>query len=229
MRDRPTSLSSPLPERLFRWGRESRRTSRGRPWQHAAALALALPALALAAPVTYRFDPVHSQVWFRAEHQGFSHPLGRVRIKDGWFQFDEKDWSASRVDVVLDMTTADMGDAKWNDTVRSSQLLDTGRWPSAHFVSRSVEKKDATHGVIHGDLSLHGVTRPVDVAFTLNLIATDPYAFKRKAGFSATATLPRSTFGIKRYADVIGEDIGLLLEIEGLRDSSAAPPRQQEP
>lgn len=209
MRDRPTSL---LPRRLP-----------ARLCWPAAALALALPTLALAAPETYRFDPVHSQVWFRADHQGFSHPLGRVRIKDGWFQFDEQDWSASRVDVELDMTTADMGDAKWNETIQSGQLLDTGRWPTARYISRSVEKTDATHGVIHGDLTLHGATRPVDVAFTLNSIAPDPYAFKRKAGFSASATLPRSAFGIKRYVGVIGENIQILLEIEGLRDNAAAP------
>ena len=92
-----------------------------------------------------------------------------------------------------------------------------------HGHIRGVEKIDAKRGVIHGDLTLHGTTRPVDVAFTLNLIAPDPYAFKRKAGFSASATLPRSAFGIKRYADVIGENIQVLLEIEGLRDGSAAP------
>ena len=187
------------------------------------ALAFALPGFATAAPVTYRFDPVHSQVWFRADHQGFSHPLGRVRIKDGWFQFDEQDWSASRVDVEIDLTSLDMGDAKWNETIQSGQLLDTGRWPTARYTSRAVEKSDATHGVIHGDLILHGTTRPVDVAFTLNSIAPDPYAFKRKAGFSANATLPRSAFGIKRYVGVIGENIQVLLEIEGLRDSAAAP------
>jgi polyisoprenoid-binding protein YceI len=191
--------------------------------RHAAALTLALPALATAAPVTYRFDPVHSQVWFRTDHQGFSHPLGRVRIKDGWFQFDEQDWSASRVDVEIDLSSVDMGDAKWNEMIQSGQLLDTARWPTARYTSRGVEKIDAKRGVIHGDLTLHGTTRPVDVAFTLNLIAPDPYAFKRKAGFSASATLPRSAFGIKRYADVIGENIQVLLEIEGLRDGSAAP------
>ena len=38
--------------------------------------------------MTYRFDPVHTQIWFSASHEGLSHPLGRLRVKDGWFQFD---------------------------------------------------------------------------------------------------------------------------------------------
>ena len=182
-----------------------------------------------AAPETWRFDPVHSQVWFSAEHQHFSHPVGRLRIADGWFQFDPDDWSASRADVLIDMNSLDLGDAKWNAAVKSSQFLDTERWPTAHFVSRSVDKTDAMHGVIHGDLTLHGETRPVDVAFTLNRVATDPYAFKRKAGFSATATLQRSAFGMKRYADVVSEDITLRFEIEGVRarDPLPSPPSAQ--
>lgn len=176
-----------------------------------------------AALETWRFDPVHSQVWFSAEHQQFSHPMGRLRIKDGWFQFDPANWSASRIDVLIDLTSLDLGDAKWNSAVKSSQFLDTGRWPTAHFVSNSVDKTDAMHGVIHGELDLHGKTQSVDVFFTLNHIGTDPYAFRRKAGFSATATLHRSAFDMKRYAEVVGEDIALRFEIEGIRDHDAIP------
>ncbi len=214
-----TSLPTPLPQRLFH----------GAKWKCSivACAILCGAASAHAAPETWRFDPVHSQIWFSADHEHFSRPLGRLRIKDGWFQFDDKDWSASHVDVVIDLTSADMGDAKWSATVKSGQLLDTERWASAHFVSRSVEQKDAKDGVIHGDLTFHGETKPVDVAFTLNRIGTDPYIFRQKAGFSATATLHRSEFGMQRYADVVGEDIQLRFEIEGIRDRDAANPTQR--
>lgn len=192
------------------------------------AAACALPSLVSAAPETWRFDPVHTQIWFSSDHQKFSHPLGRLRIKSGWFQFDAKDWSTGRVDVVIDLAAADMGDTKWSDTVKSGQFLDTARWPTAHFVSRSIEQKDATHGVIHGELTFHGESKPIDVAFTLNRIGNDPYAFKQKAGFSATATLHRFEFGMTRYKDVVGDDVKLRLEIEGIRDSTAATSKSQE-
>ena len=192
------------------------------------AAALLLSASANAAGDVYRFDPVHTQVWFTADHQHFSHPQGRLHVKDGWFQFDEKDWTQSRVDVTIDMTSADMGDPKWSEMVRGGQFLDAGRWPTARFASRSVEKKDEKSGVIHGDLTFHGETRPFDVEFTVNRIGNDPYAFKKKAGFSAKGTLQRSEFGMKRYAEVVGENIELRFEIEGIPDRGAADSAAKE-
>ncbi|MEO7433302.1 MAG: YceI family protein [Dokdonella sp.] len=185
-----------------------------------AAMFTALPALA--SSDTYRFDPVHTQIWFSADHQKFSHPLGRLRVKEGWFRFDPKDWSASHVDVVVDLASADMGDGKWSDTVKSGQFLDAQRWPTAHFVSDRVEQTDANHGVIHGTLTFHGVAKAVDVAFTLNRIANDPYLFKKKAGFSASATLDRFAFGMERFKEVVGAPVDLRLEIEGISDDAAA-------
>ena len=185
------------------------------------ACALAVPATVLAAPATWRFDPLHTQVWFSADHQGYSHPQGRLRVKEGWFHFDATDWTGARVDVLIDLTAADMGDAKWNAAVKSAAWLDTARWPTARFVSRRVEPVDATHGVIHGELTLRGKTRPVEVAFTLNRIGNDPYAFRRKAGFSASASLRRADFGMDRYRQVVGDTITLRFEIEGLADRDA--------
>jgi polyisoprenoid-binding protein YceI len=192
------------------------------------AAALLLGPAAHAAGVVYRFDPVHTQVWFTADHQNFSHPQGRLRVKDGWFQFDEKDWSASRVDVTIDMSSADMGDPKWSDMVRGGQFLDAARWPTARFWSTGVEKKSDKSGMIHGNLTFHGETRPFDVEFTVNRVGTDPYAFKKKVGFSAQGTLHRSEFGIKRYADVVGENIELRFEIEGIPDRGAAETAAKE-
>jgi len=194
----------------------------------ASVAALAVTGAHAAADV-YRFDPVHTQIWFTADHQRFSHPQGRLRVKDGWFQFDEKDWSSARVTIDVDMTSADMGDEKWNRMIRSGQFLDAERWPIARFTSRSVEKKGDHDGVIHGDLTLHGETKPFDVAFTVNRIGTDPYQFKQKAGFSAKAVVHRSEFGIKRYAEVVGENIELRFEIEGVPDSGAAKQAEDEP
>jgi polyisoprenoid-binding protein YceI len=217
--ERASVLGASL-RRLFRWAGGCKGALFATLW--------VLPALALAAPETYRFDPVHTQLWFSTDHQRFSHPLGRLRVKDGWFQFDAKDWSTSHVDVTIDLASADMGDPKWTDMVKSGQLLDVERWPTARYISSSVEKKTDTTGVIHGDLYFRGEKKPVDVGFTLNRVANDPYLFKQKAGFSATATLQRSAFGMKRYAEVIGENIELRFEIEGIRDGDAAKSSTRE-
>jgi polyisoprenoid-binding protein YceI len=183
----------------------------------------ALPLEAAADAETYRFDPVHSQVWFSVSHERLSNPLGRLHVKGGWFQFDPDDLADARVDVEIDLASVDMGDGKWNDTIKSGQFFDVGRWPTARFVSRKVtETEDGAAGVIHGDLTLHGVTRPIDVDFKLNRVGNDPYTFKQKAGFSARAKLSRGDFGMKRYQDVVGDTVELIIEIEGIRDRDAA-------
>jgi polyisoprenoid-binding protein YceI len=193
------------------------------------ALALAIAGTIAAPPAcaradTWRFDPVHSQVWFTASHQGFSHPQGRVRIAQGWFRFDPDDWRSAAVDVVLDLASADLGDEAWNKALRSPALLDAARRPTARYTGHEVERTGQRTGVIHGALELRGHRVPVDVAFTLNRIGNDPYAFGRKAGFSASARLARSDFGIDRYQDVIGATIDLRFEIEGIADRDAGPP-----
>lgn len=184
---------------------------------------------ARAAPETYRFDPVHTQIWFAASHENLSHPLGRLRVKDGWFQFDPDDIASAKVYVEIDLASVDMGDAKWSDAIRSGQFFDAGRFPTARYTSTSVTPKDKTSGTIHGELILHGVTRSVDVDFRFNRIGNDPYTFKRKAGFSATAKLNRNDFDMKRFQDVVGQDVELTIEVEGIKDDGAAKTAEQKP
>lgn len=191
----------------------------------ASALASAWSLDARAAPETYRFDPVHSQIWFSVSHENLSHPLGRLRIKDGWFQFDPDDIASAKVYVEVDPASVDMGDPKWNETIKSGQFFDTGRFATARYTSTGVTPKDKASGTIHGDLYLHGVTKPVDVDFRFNRAGNDPYTFKRKAGFSASAKLDRTAFDMKRFADVVGHDVALTIEIEGIRDDGAAKER----
>jgi polyisoprenoid-binding protein YceI len=187
------------------------------------------PRAARADADVYRFDPVHSQIWFTADHQRYSKPQGRLRIKDGWFRFDPKDWTSASVDVVIDLASVDLGDAKWNAMVASTQFLDTQRWPTARYISTTIEPRDATHAIVHGELDFHGVRKPLDLDVTLNRIGTDPYAFKQKAGFSASATLDRFAFGMERYKEVVAATIELHFEIEGIRDRDAAIDKPGEP
>ncbi|MGB4859200.1 MAG: YceI family protein [Dokdonella sp.] len=167
----------------------------------------------------YRFDPTHSQIVFFVSHLGFSQAIGRLRLGPGHFSFDEEDWSRSTVDVAVNLDSLDMGDAKWTDAVKAGQLLDVARYPQARFMSRTVEKVGGNKGVIHGELALHGKTVPLDLAVTFNKAARDPYTFKDKVGFSASTTLQRGEFGIKRYQGVIGEAVEVRIEVEGIPDN----------
>jgi polyisoprenoid-binding protein YceI len=173
---------------------------------------------------TYVLDPVHTQIVFFADHLGFSHGIGRVRISKGWFQFDEDDWTTARADVVVDMSSLDMGEPAWSDKVRSPQFLDTAQWPTARFIGRQLEKTAANEGILHGELWLRGVRRDVDLSLTFNRAGGDPYAFKNKAGFTARTRLDRFDFGMQTYRAVVGAPVELRIEVEGVRSSS--PPKE---
>lgn len=175
-----------------------------------------------AGPRTYLLDPVHTQIVFFADHLGFSHGIGRMRIREGWFQFDAADWSSARADVVVDVASLDMGEAKWSEKVRSAQFLDTEQWPTARFIGNALEKKSASSGILHGELWLRGVRRDVDLDVTFNREGGDPYAFTKKAGFTARAQLDRFDYGMTTYRDVVGASVELRIEVEGIL-SRAAP------
>jgi polyisoprenoid-binding protein YceI len=189
------------------------------------ALVLALlPSFAAFAAMddTYRYDPVHSQIVFSVDHDNFSRPFGRLHIARGVLHFDPKDWSRSSTELDIDMSSLDMGNAEWNAAVCKPALLDCKQTPLAHFVSTSVEQKDATHGVLHGQLSMHGTTQPIDIPFQINRVGRSLFDVHVVAGFSGTAALDRTAYGIDAFSNSIGHDVSIWLSLEAIRDNQAA-------
>lgn len=190
---------------------------------------LFLPAMAHAKSASYRYDTVHSQILFSISHDGYSRPFGRLHIARGWLRFDPQHWSRSATVLDIDLGGLDMGDADWDKAVLKPALLDLAGARYAHFVSTSVERKDKDHGILHGKLTLRGITRPVSIAFTLNRLAPTIYGLHTVAGFSATLTLDRRDFGITAYRNSIGQQVTVWLEIEAIRDDHAIPHETRHP
>lgn len=190
---------------------------------------VAMTSPARAAGDSYRYDPVHSQIVFSIDHDGFSRPLGRLHIAGGWLRFDPADWSTAATAVDIDMRSLDLGDAAWNNAACKASLLDCKAYPTAHFASTSVERKDATHGVLHGVLQWHGNSRPMDIPFRVNRIGKTIYGLHTIAGFSATATLDRTDFGVAGFPNAIGRQAALWLELEGIRDSQTSSDDKEHP
>ena len=182
-----------------------------------------------AASASYRYDTVHSQIVFSISHDGYSRPFGRLHIAKGWLRFDPDDWSAAATELDIDLAGVDMGDTDWNAAVCKPALLDCARDRYAHFVSSRVERKDDHHGVLHGQLTLHGVSQPLSIPFTFNRAARTIYGLHAVAGFSATAMLDREAFGITANANSIGQQVSIWLELEAIRDEHAmtTPKKQQ--
>ena len=186
-----------------------------------ALLALALPFAAMAEPAHYALDPVHTRVLFAVSHAGFSQAMGTVSGSHGELWFDPDDWSQAKLTVEVPLDRLDMGDAKWTRAVQATNLLDTAKYPVARFVSKRIEPVDATHARVCGDLEIRGVAHDtcMDVAF--NQLKRHPMPpFRRTAGFSATAMLKRSDFGIDAWKSVIGDEVQLRIEAEAVRAGS---------
>jgi polyisoprenoid-binding protein YceI len=183
--------------------------------------ALCAAGIAHAHPLDYRIDTVHSQVLFSADHDGYSHPVGRLPIANGWLRFDPDDWSASKVVADIDTASADLGDKSWNGAVTGHNFLDAAQFPLAHFESDKVTKTGTNSGVIEGRLMVRGVTLPVKVDFTVNRVGATLFGFETIAGFSGRATLDRTKFGMTAFPKSVGTDVTVRLEIEAKLDRSA--------
>jgi polyisoprenoid-binding protein YceI len=182
------------------------------------------PLGAQAAATLYRYDTVHSQILFSIDHDGYSRPFGRLHIAHGWLSFDPDNWPASSTELDIDLASIDMGDADWNAALRKSAFFDTDKARYAHFVSTSVERKDDQHGLLHGQLTMRGVTQPVTLGFTWNRTAKTIYGLHTIAGFSATASLQRNDFGMTSFPNAIGQSVNIWLELEAIKDDQAKQP-----
>lgn len=194
---------------------------------------LVLPLAAIAQPLGYRLDPVHTRVLFAVSHAGFSHALGTVSGSTGTLVFDPDDWSSAKLSVSVPLTRIDLGDEKWNHAASARNLLDVAEHPVATFVSTRVEPKDPRHASACGTLALRGIEHEVCLAVTFNQLKHHPMPpFRRTAGFSATTTLSRKAFGIDAWPTVIGDDVELRIEAEAVRSGAndkADQPSAQSP
>ena len=180
-------------------------------------LALAAP-LALAQTSTWTSDPNHSEVDFSVSHLTVSNVHGRFGHVNATIAYNEADVTKSTVTATIDLTGLDTGEDARNTHLKSPDFFDVANNPSATFTTTSVAKSDSGL-TINGNLTVHGVTKPVvlDVVGP-NGSMTDPKG-KVHTGFSATTTIDRTAFGIgpKFPAAMVGDDVSLAIELEAIK------------
>jgi len=175
-------------------------------------------------PPRYVFDPVHTRVMFTIDHAGFSKAIGTVSGSQGSLHFDPEDWSSARLDVVVPMNRLDLGDSSWTASVFAPRFLDVKRHPQARFVASGLQRQTGNRGQACGQLTLRGVTRPLCLEVVLNKVGRYPLPpFHRTIGFSATAMLKRSDYGMTRWQSLVGNDIELRIEAELFRSDAESP------
>lgn len=178
------------------------------------ALLLLLTGAAQAADV-YKIDPVHTQVVFYVSHLGFSNSSGRLHVSNGSFQFDEKDWTKSQVQATIPVSSLDMGDATWKEHLSGDRFLEAGKFPTIEFKSTKVESAGNNQLRVHGDLTLHGVTKPVVLDTRVNKTGAHPMLKRPAAGFTALTKVKRSDFGMTNMLPMVGDELDIRIEVEG--------------
>jgi polyisoprenoid-binding protein YceI len=176
--------------------------------------ALAAP-LAAAQTSTWVSDPMHSEVDFSITHMSVSKVHGRFGDVNATIVYNEADPAKSSVTATIGVGTVDTGVAQRDSDLKSAHFFDVANMPTATFTSTSVEKS-GDKLTVTGNLTLHGVTKPVVLDVEGPAKPVPGQGGKLHSGFSATTTIDRTAFGIASGmpAAMLGDEIKLDIELE---------------
>jgi polyisoprenoid-binding protein YceI len=177
-------------------------------------LALAVSATAFAAPVPYTIDPGHTQVHFTYSHLGLSNITGRFDQVEGTFNFDPADPAASSVAVTIPVESIDTGVDKLDAHLKSEDFFDVAKFPTATFTSTKITADGDARWKMAGDLTIHGVTRPVVFDVVVNKVGEHPMMKVPTAGFDASTTVKRSDFGMAYAVPAVGDEVTIRITME---------------
>jgi polyisoprenoid-binding protein YceI len=187
-------------------------------------IALALAAVALATPAlaqtsNWKLDEAHTHASFTIRHMVITNVRGDFDKVSGTVILDEKDVTKSKVEAVIDAASIDTRVADRDNHLRSPDFFDVAKYPTITFKSTRVEKAGEGKLKVTGDLTMHGVTKPV----TLDVVGPtgevkDPYGNARR-GIAASATIDRKAWGLTwnkaiEAGPVVGDEVKLEIEAE---------------
>ena len=171
----------------------------------------AVAASVSAAPVTYEIDASHTYPSFEADHSGgLSLWRGKINGSTGQITLD-KEAGAGTVEVTMDMKTIDFGHQGLNDHAQTPDIFDTAKFPTATYSGRLANFRNGAPTTVEGNLTMHGVTKPVTLTINAFKCAPDRSG-REKCGADASATINREDFGVS-FGKAFGFDMGVTLRI----------------
>ena len=172
---------------------------------------------------TYTLDPNHTQVQFVWNHYGFTDLVGQFGKIEGTLEFNASDPTQSSVTATITMASVNSNVQKLDEKLQSSDYFDIARFPTATFKSTKVEKTSTPdHLKVTGDLTLHGVSKPVVLDVTVAKVGQHPMRKAPAAGFAATTTIKRSDFGITTYLPMAADEVKIHIAAEAVEAKAFA-------
>jgi polyisoprenoid-binding protein YceI len=163
---------------------------------------------------TYKLDPAHGKITWSITHFGFSTYIGQFSHVDATLKVDPKAVGATALDVTVDTNSLGTLNPALDTHLKSKDFLEVATFPTASFHATKVTQTGEKTADIAGELTLHGVTKPVVVHAVFNQGGVNPLDKKYSLGFAGTAEIVRSDFGIKSYVPAISDKVTLTIEAE---------------
>ena len=167
----------------------------------------------------YTMDPTHSHVLFTIDHLGFAKMVGLFSDFSGNISFDANNVPTSKLNVTIKTDSLQTQFAARDKDLKGADWFNVTEFPEMTFVGTEFVKKDDHTGTVKGQLTLHGVIKPVTLNVVVNKVGRNPLDKIDSAGFSARGTFKRSDFSMKTYLGAIGDDVDLIIEIEAKKKS----------
>ena len=162
---------------------------------------------------TLVIDNQHSYVLWSINHLGFSTQTGKWFV-NGTVVLDEANPQNSKVDVTVKIADLITGIPELDKHLKSKLFFDAEHFSTAIFVSDKVDVISKNSAKVHGNLTLHNVTKPITLDVTLKKAGVNPVTKRMTAGFEATTTLKRSDFGINAYLPDLGDEVKIEIGAE---------------
>lgn len=191
--------------------------------QFAAALAACTLSAGLltAAPEAYNVDTVHSFILFKIKHFNVGNAYGQFKDFKGTIQYDKEAPEKSSIELTIDANSVDTRNPKRDDHVKSPDLMNAKQYPSITFKSDSLKKTSDTTFDLAGQMTFHGVTKPVTAKLEKIGEAKDPKGTER-LGTEAIFTFKRSDFGMTGMMQGLGDDVTVTIALEAIKAGAPA-------
>ena len=158
---------------------------------------------------TYVVEPKHTRVQFSVMHMGFTNWNGDFTGMSGSLQLDPQNVAVSKLDISLPVATVSTTNAKLDEELKSADWLDANRFPTMRLLATKIVRTAASRATVTGNLTLHGVTKPIVLDVSFNGAGVNPMDKHYTVGFEATAKVRRSDFGVTKYIPVVGDETTL--------------------
>lgn len=169
---------------------------------------------------TYVLDADHTTVGFKIRHL-FSYARGTFGQFEGQFEYEPGQPEAWKASAVIQAASIDTAVEKRDAHLRSPDFFDVEKFPTIAFVSTGVREVTETRATLDGNLTIHGVTKPVVLDLRVHGVGKDPWGNTR-SGFTATTTINRKDFGLTWHKAVetgqlvVGEEVEITIDVEGM-------------